>query len=212
MRSSPEHDVGCRARSGSRKPVDLIARGRVRTRIWLAPMTGALGTGYANQSFVGRLRTVPAIPCVPSPRGGLVQLRIVDPPLVSGEFPEAGVEVGSGAHRCAPSIVWRRARASAAGSPARVMLVNSVMEEERLRRQAQDRIRQGKLPAHAPLRTWAGPGTEYPCALCDLPITQNEIEFALEFEVSPNTISLRFHSLCHAAWELERRRLPERPG
>ena len=97
-------------------------------------------------------------------------------------------------------------------TPARVMLVNSVMEEERLRRQAQDRIRQGKLPAHAPLRTWAAPGTEYPCALCDLPITQNEIEFALEFEVGPNAISLRFHSLCHAAWELERRRLPERPG
>jgi len=86
------------------------------------------------------------------------------------------------------------------------------MEEERLRRQAQERIRQGRLPGHAPLRTWGGPGAGFPCNLCDLPITHGEIEFELQFGANPNPISVRFHSLCHAAWELERRRLPEHPG
>ena len=92
------------------------------------------------------------------------------------------------------------------------MLLKPCMEEERLRRQVQERIRQGRLPAHAPLRTWGGPGAGFPCNLCNLPIAQGEIEFELQFEANPNPISLRFHSLCHAAWELERRRLPEHPG
>ncbi len=92
------------------------------------------------------------------------------------------------------------------------MLVKGCMEAEGLRRQAQERIRQGKLPAQVPLRTWGGPGAGYPCSLCDLPIAHGEIEFELQFEANPNPISLRFHSLCHAAWERERRSLPEHPG
>ncbi len=95
---------------------------------------------------------------------------------------------------------------------AQVMLVKPCMEEERLRRQAQERIRQGRLPAQVPLRTWGGPGAGYPCCLCDLPITQGEIEFELQFGANPNPISLRFHSRCHVAWDLERRSLPEYPG
>jgi len=86
------------------------------------------------------------------------------------------------------------------------------MEKERLRREAQERIRQGRLPAQVPLRTWGGPGTGFPCGLCDLPILRGEIEFELEFGDTPNSISLRFHAPCHAAWELERRSLPEEPG
>jgi len=41
---------------------------------------------------------------------------------------------------------------------------------------------------------------------------RGEIEFELEFGDTPNSISLRFHAPCHAAWELERRSLPEEPG
>jgi len=92
------------------------------------------------------------------------------------------------------------------------MLLKSCMDEEGLRRQAQERIRQGRLPAQAPLRTWGGPGAGYLCSLCDLPIRQGEIEFELELDANANPISVRLHSFCHAAWELERRSLPEHPG
>jgi len=92
------------------------------------------------------------------------------------------------------------------------MLVKGCMEEATLRRRAQERIRQGKLPAQVPLHTWGKPGAGDPCSLCDLPIAQGEIEFELQFQANSNPIGLRFHSLCHVAWERERRSLPEHPA
>jgi hypothetical protein len=76
------------------------------------------------------------------------------------------------------------------------------MDEQTLRRQARERIQQGLLPAEEPLRTWVGPGGEYACALCDRPVVRSETEFELEFQGRPVS---RFHSMCHAIWQLERR-------
>jgi hypothetical protein len=73
-------------------------------------------------------------------------------------------------------------------------------------------MRQGKLPTQVPPRSWGGPGAGYPCSLCDLPITQGEINFDIQFGDNPNLTSVRFHPACYAAWELERRSLPEHPG
>jgi peptide methionine sulfoxide reductase MsrB len=76
------------------------------------------------------------------------------------------------------------------------------MDEQTLRRQARERIQQGLLTAEEPLRTWAGPAGEYACAFCDRPVVRSETEFELEFHGRP---AFRFHSTCHAIWQLEGR-------
>ena len=54
-------------------------------------------------------------------------------------------------------------------------------DEPRLREQATEAIRNGKLPARSPDRTWGGPGVGAPCAVCDKPVTASEMEFEIEF-------------------------------
>ena len=81
-------------------------------------------------------------------------------------------------------------------------------DEPRLREQAREAVRAGKLPARAPDRTWGGPGVGVPCAVCGKPVAKDEMEFEIEFAHDGDNPGLdKFHILirCFAAWEFERR-------
>ncbi|HKV71442.1 MAG TPA: hypothetical protein VJN62_09360, partial [Gemmatimonadales bacterium] len=57
-----------------------------------------------------------------------------------------------------------------------------------------------------PNRTWGGPGAGLKCAVCELPIGTDQMEFEVQFihegQTAPDVT--RFHLDCFAAWELER--------
>jgi hypothetical protein len=53
------------------------------------------------------------------------------------------------------------------------------------------------------MRTWAGPGTGQRCVACDEPITTAHTEYELQFAADRD--GLRFHRVCQAVWEIERR-------
>ena len=79
--------------------------------------------------------------------------------------------------------------------------------EEFLREKAITAIRNGKLPARRPDRTWGGPGVGAPCAVCELPVTKDELEFEIQFAHdgdNPGLDRFHVHIRCFAAWELER--------
>jgi hypothetical protein len=81
------------------------------------------------------------------------------------------------------------------------------MDEESLRAKARSVVRQGKLPRRNPDRTWGGPGVGATCAVCDLPVTKNEMEFEIQFSHdggNPGLDKFHVHVRCFAAWEFER--------
>jgi hypothetical protein len=85
-------------------------------------------------------------------------------------------------------------------------------DEIRLHEQAREAIQNGKLPARAPDRTWGGPGVGAECSVCGRPVTQDEIEFEIEFKCdgnSPGLDKFHVHSRCFAAWEFERNKYPQ---
>ena len=70
-------------------------------------------------------------------------------------------------------------------------------------------IREGKLPTRPPDRTWGGPGSGVPCAVCDLPIPRAGMQFEIQFAIdgSPPDFNIyHVHTSCYAAWNLERNR------
>jgi hypothetical protein len=80
-------------------------------------------------------------------------------------------------------------------------------DEEILREKARTVVRSGKLPARRPDRTWGGPGVGAQCAVCDLPVTKDELEFEIQFARdgdSPGLDKFHVHIRCFAAWEFER--------
>jgi len=80
------------------------------------------------------------------------------------------------------------------------------MDEEELRRAARRRLERGELPRLSPERIWVNQGMGEPCALCGAAITgtEYELEFELRFDLShTERVSLRFHTLCHAVWQVE---------
>jgi hypothetical protein len=82
--------------------------------------------------------------------------------------------------------------------------------EKELRPIARERIGKGQLPHEAPTRFWGGFGTGQPCSVCAKPIEPDEIEY----EVKPSKAALqtlRFHRVCHYAWQLECDRMKRRP-
>jgi hypothetical protein len=83
-----------------------------------------------------------------------------------------------------------------------------MLDEGPLREKAREVIRQGKLPSHAPTRTWGGPGVGAPCSVCGLPVMKNENEFEIQFEQEGGggLDKYHVHIRCFAAWEFERRR------
>jgi hypothetical protein len=83
-----------------------------------------------------------------------------------------------------------------------------VPEEHILRDKARAAIQSGKLPARGPDRTWGGPGVGALCAVCELPVNKDDLEFEVQFARdggSPGLDKFHAHVRCFAAWELERR-------
>lgn len=75
--------------------------------------------------------------------------------------------------------------------------------EAELRKRARELIHEGKLPDRAPMRVWAGAGSERSCALCNEIIPTSEIEYEVDASVGRSRRTLHFHFACHAAWQLE---------
>ncbi len=89
------------------------------------------------------------------------------------------------------------------------------MEEGALREKARSALQAGKIPDRRPDRTWGGPGVGAACAICDLPVERDQMEFEIEFARNggnPGLDKFHVHIRCFAAWELERRRDPVRSG
>jgi hypothetical protein len=85
-------------------------------------------------------------------------------------------------------------------------------DEPRLREQAREAVKNGKLPARAPDRTWGGPGVGAACTVCERPVTKDEMEFEIEFEhdgSQPGLDKFHVHIRCFAAWEFERNKPPQ---
>jgi hypothetical protein len=81
-------------------------------------------------------------------------------------------------------------------------------DEKMLREKARAAVRSGKLPRRRPDRTWGGPGVGALCAVCELPVTQAEMEFEIQFTrdgSNPGLDKFHVHIRCFAAWEFERR-------
>ena len=84
-------------------------------------------------------------------------------------------------------------------------------DELRLREQARAAIQSGKLPSRPPDRTWGGPGVGAACAVCDLPVTKDQLEFEIQFARdgdNPGLDKFHVHIRCFAAWEFERNKPP----
>jgi hypothetical protein len=83
------------------------------------------------------------------------------------------------------------------------------MEEQAVRAKVREVLQAGKLPTRKPDRTWGGSGVGDPCAVCDLPVERDQLEFEIEFARDGDDLGLdkyHVHVRCFAAWELERRR------
>jgi len=87
-------------------------------------------------------------------------------------------------------------------------------DEPRLREQARHAIQNGKLPARRPDRTWGGPGVGAECAVCEKPLTKDEMELEIEFARDTDggavwNDKFHLHPRCFAAWEFERANPPQ---
>jgi hypothetical protein len=81
------------------------------------------------------------------------------------------------------------------------------MDEEVLRQKAHEVVRDGKLPSRRPDRTWGGPDVGADCSVCGLPVTEDQMEFDIQFAhdgSSPGLDKYHVHVRGFAAWELER--------
>lgn len=82
-------------------------------------------------------------------------------------------------------------------------------DESILREQAREVVKNGKLPARAPDRTWGGPGVGAQYSVCARPVTKQEMEFEIQFardgkDVDAGLDKFHVHIRCFAAWEFER--------
>ena len=80
-------------------------------------------------------------------------------------------------------------------------------DELLLREKAREAIGSGALPTSKPDRMFGGPGSNVACAVCGEPVTNDQMEFEIEFNRHGTTPSLDryyLHPRCFAAWEFER--------
>ena len=80
-------------------------------------------------------------------------------------------------------------------------------DEPQLREKARAAVKNGKLPARPPDRTWGGAGIGAPCTVCGLPVTKDEKEIEVQFAhdgATPGLDKYTLHVRCFAAWEFER--------
>jgi hypothetical protein len=90
----------------------------------------------------------------------------------------------------------------------------NVPDEPILRAKARAAVESGKLPNRRADRTWGGPGVGAECAVCELPVTKDQMEFEIEFARDGDTPGLdkfHVHVRCFAAWEFERARARRPP-
>ena len=80
--------------------------------------------------------------------------------------------------------------------------------EQELRAKVRYMVGAGKLPIRRPDRIWGGRGEGMKCSVCDVPVTEAEIEFELEFFRAPEVARHHVHLDCFTAWERERDELP----
>ena len=76
-----------------------------------------------------------------------------------------------------------------------------------LREKARAVVRSGKLPARRPDHAWSGPGVGAECSVCLLPVTEDQLEFEIQFardDDDPGLDKFHVHVRCFAAWEFER--------
>ncbi|HSE04537.1 MAG TPA: hypothetical protein VLK35_10345 [Methylomirabilota bacterium] len=83
-------------------------------------------------------------------------------------------------------------------------------DESALRAKARAAVQNGKLPARTPDRTWGGPGVGALCAICQLPVTKEQMEFEIQFAHDGQNLEagldkFHVHIRCFAAWEFERK-------
>ena len=79
--------------------------------------------------------------------------------------------------------------------------------EAALRRVVRVGLESGKLPRRDPDQTWGGSGGGAPCAVCDQPITSEQVEYEVQFAhdaATPGLDKFHLHLRCFAVWELER--------
>jgi len=73
-------------------------------------------------------------------------------------------------------------------------------DEARLREFARLAIRKGTLPRGEPARVWGGSGVGALCSVCETAVTQNQLEYELEFARGRDSSrTLQFHLRCFAA-------------
>jgi hypothetical protein len=74
------------------------------------------------------------------------------------------------------------------------------MDEDILRDKARAVVQSGKLPRCRPDRTWGGPGVGAECAVCGLPVAQDELELEIQFAHDGDNPGLwiSFTSMCGA--------------
>jgi hypothetical protein len=68
-------------------------------------------------------------------------------------------------------------------------------------------IRRGTLPRLEPDRTLGRPGVGGLCAVCERPVTADQVEWEIQFahdDANPGRDKYRLHLRCFAVWELER--------
>jgi hypothetical protein len=86
--------------------------------------------------------------------------------------------------------------------------------EKILREKARNAVVTGKLPRRRPDRTWGGPGVGAACAVCEEPVTSDQLEFEIQFRYdghNPGLDKFHVHIRCFAAWEFERRQDGDEP-
>ena len=84
-----------------------------------------------------------------------------------------------------------------------------MLDDPILREKARAAVQSGKLPARQPDRSWGGYGVGAACAICELPVTKQEVEFEIQYGDghSPGIDEFHVHVRCFAAWDFERRLL-----
>lgn len=83
-------------------------------------------------------------------------------------------------------------------------------DESSLREKACEKILSGRLPSTKPDRVFGGKGSGGTCAVCGRQLTQDDVDFEIEFNRHGSTPGLDryyLHQRCFAAWEFERTRV-----
>jgi hypothetical protein len=81
--------------------------------------------------------------------------------------------------------------------------MSATSNEQELQVRARERIREGVLPCPHHYRTWGGRGSDRPCALCDVAIARDQVEYEIEAAGDDGLRLYHFHILCHNAWQYE---------